>query len=345
VGNPKLFQKNYKSTLLFVSSLEALCQYRERVEVFREQVCYKTFMARWSLPIYFQIRVQEVAGSLEHQLLTPFTECNNSEFILPTTTMALLCVRRCWDEEVIIPALVHRFWKLTLQILSRYAGWLKEVLASSDELVASDVTNIVSDSTKLCQMLLGELQSLTCPYLTWSETMTGCVSSACSAVLSTYPALGQFVCDSVVREGCKGLEHAQAVPRLYRRTNKESPTTPLPYVSQLTSALEADICNSTLPQLYIDQWAQSAAQTIIERYQQTVSEVLTSLRKTEDSLAMLKRGRKAATPVQPSSTVTDEDKIRCQLRLDVEQLGTRLEELGVTQGEGFTKLLDIVQSR
>lgn len=26
------------------------------------------------------------------------------------------CLHRCWSEEVFLPALVHRFWKLTLQV-------------------------------------------------------------------------------------------------------------------------------------------------------------------------------------------------------------------------------------
>lgn len=37
------------------------------------------------------------------------------------------CVCRCWAERIYLPPLAHRFWKLTLQLLSRYAKFVTEV--------------------------------------------------------------------------------------------------------------------------------------------------------------------------------------------------------------------------
>lgn len=64
------------------------------------------------------------------------------------------------------------------------------------------------------------------------------------------------------------------------------------------------------------------------RYSETVSEILVSLRKTEDSLAMLKRGRKSAQAATTAPTFTDEDRIRAQLKLDVSELATKVREIG-----------------
>lgn len=34
---------------------------------------------------------------------------------------------RCWADKVYLPPLSHRFWKLTLQLISRYSKFLTEV--------------------------------------------------------------------------------------------------------------------------------------------------------------------------------------------------------------------------
>ena len=62
------------------------------------------------------------------------------------------------------------------------------------------------------------------------------------------------------------------------------------------------------------------------RYLTTVDDLLTSIKKTEDSLLRLKRQRKggnASTGVQ-SSDMTDENKIRMQIHLDVEEYGNQV---------------------
>lgn len=37
------------------------------------------------------------------------------------------CLHRCWSKNIYLVPLCHRFWKLTLQLLSRYAVWTAEV--------------------------------------------------------------------------------------------------------------------------------------------------------------------------------------------------------------------------
>lgn len=35
------------------------------------------------------------------------------------------CVCRCWEEGVFMSPLLHRFWKLSIQLLTRLAVWLE----------------------------------------------------------------------------------------------------------------------------------------------------------------------------------------------------------------------------
>lgn len=54
-----------------------------------------------------------------------------------------------------------------------------------------------------------------------------------------------------------------------------------------------------------------------------ISELLTSLKKMEDSLKRLKKGKgnNSVNTTTTSATMTDEDKIRLQILLDVQQVG------------------------
>ena len=63
------------------------------------------------------------------------------------------------------------------------------------------------------------------------------------------------------------------------------------------------------------------------RYYETISEVLSSVRKMEESLKRLKQARKGAsttTTAGANGGPTDDSKIRLQLALDVEYLGEQV---------------------
>lgn len=82
------------------------------------------------------------------------------------------------------------------------------------------------------------------------------------------------------------------------------------------------------------------------RYFETVSDVLSSVRKMEESLKRLKQARRspATNPVSSSGGMSDDDKIRLQLALDVEHLGEQVPatracfEGQASQGLGVTPL-------
>ncbi len=55
-GNPDKFFSNYRTSMDFLSNFETELGSLEAVEVFRESAAYKTFMGKWNLAVYFQIR-------------------------------------------------------------------------------------------------------------------------------------------------------------------------------------------------------------------------------------------------------------------------------------------------
>lgn len=61
-GNPQIFYRRYSESMQFVRKLEQYCKDQKTVQVLRETTEYRSFQRRWNLPVYFQIRFQEIAG-------------------------------------------------------------------------------------------------------------------------------------------------------------------------------------------------------------------------------------------------------------------------------------------
>lgn len=144
------------------------------------------------------------------------------------------------------------------------------------------------------------------------------------------------------------LKSALEVPRLYRRTNKEVPTTASSYVDsalkpfyQLQSGHK-----DKLKQALIQQWLEDALSDSTHKYCETVSDVLHSVRKMEESLKRLKQARKTTStnPGGSSGGMSDDDKIRLQLALDVEYLGEQIQKLGLQTKDikSFPALTELV---
>ncbi|KAH7941430.1 hypothetical protein HPB49_013679 [Dermacentor silvarum] len=138
-GDPESFQRRFSASLAFLERLERLCHNVSQVESLRAQPCYMHFMSKWNLAIYFQIRFQEIACQLEAAITQPSQRSKGDEFLLLCHEALWDALRRCWDEDVFLPPLSHRFWKLTLQLLARHRGWLQQYVTRSA--VGEEVTS------------------------------------------------------------------------------------------------------------------------------------------------------------------------------------------------------------
>ena len=50
-----------------------------------------------------------------------------SAYHLKVSEVLWSCLKRCWSDGIYMAPLVHRFWKITLQLYSRYSKFLHEV--------------------------------------------------------------------------------------------------------------------------------------------------------------------------------------------------------------------------
>ncbi|XP_009952277.1 PREDICTED: conserved oligomeric Golgi complex subunit 2-like [Leptosomus discolor] len=127
-GNPDVFHEKYTISMDFVRKFERQCGSQASVKRLRSHPSYHSFNNKWNLPVYFQIRFREIAGALEEALSDTLEEAPaGSSYCLLATHMVWMSLLKCWSDQMFLPLLAHRLWKLSLQILARYSVFIGEV--------------------------------------------------------------------------------------------------------------------------------------------------------------------------------------------------------------------------
>ncbi|KAJ7579135.1 COG complex component [Mycena floridula] len=147
-GRPNEFRRNHELTQAFIRSLEFYAPSAESVESMRSHPTYALFERRWQLPVYFQMRWKEIVIKLEEALAVTRIESSavtaDNQFVTPQGAAVWTAVSACWSAEVFIPQLSHRFWRLSLQVLTRYKTWLDQSLMKP-EAAAKKVATLPND--------------------------------------------------------------------------------------------------------------------------------------------------------------------------------------------------------
>jgi hypothetical protein len=411
-GNPNVFHEKYTVSIEFVERFERLCSSQASVKQLRAHPSYGAFMSKWSLSVYFQIRFQEIAGSLETSLFAPFTEATDDTqpFHLQCSAVLWQQLQRCWDRDIFLQPLCHRFWKLTLQLLSRYATWMHElqeeasksysrpenappfmVKTSSEVNLAGMVANasstnlpvsasvvsmtstvahasssgtvpsisvsnlvaVISDVQCIAKMLPEFFTTVVVPQLTTHVSndnvalLRDSLKDSEDALLSQLPQLESFVTNEITAQCIVNLKAVTDIPRLYRRTNRDVPSRASAYVLAIVRpAIDfLDEHKDVVRDENRQRWVSTIMHSVAEQYLAVTSDVLTSVKKMEESLKRLKaaRGTSSAGGAQGMS---DDDKIRLQLYLDVKEFGTQMAVAGLNSKDlkSYSKLYELTNS-
>ncbi|XP_054270693.1 conserved oligomeric Golgi complex subunit 2 [Macrosteles quadrilineatus] len=345
-GNPDNFFMCYSETLEFLTKLEARCDSRS----LRAHPQYQSFMHRWNLPVYFQIRFQEIAGSVEAALVARPEMEVEGDWKLTATAATWTGLLRCWADKVYITQLTHRFWKLNLQILGRYYTWTNELLEKKGEAAVdkaevwvflySDVTTLSSRVDQLFQVANSRLHPGVSSNM--RKQLQKCLEEWQEKLLSQLTHISVRLVRSVCSASVAALRQVSEVPRLYRRTNRDTPNHSLPYIDTMLDApLTFYESHQTHPQVI--PWLQSVFSEITKQYYAAVMDVLTSVQKTEESLRRLKkiRDRTVAQGSTPDRG-GDDDKIRMQLYFDANYFSKKIEEVGIRK-ENVEQLKDLLK--
>jgi len=388
---PSSFHQNYTTSLAFLASVEEHCRSEESLEKLRGSQATSDFLAAWNLPLYFQIRFQEVARPLEDAFDKNLIQAKQGEQSdgpkLEATVQLISAVNNCFSPSIFLRPLAGRFLKLSLQCVARYRVWAEKAIQTFDKVKGEDEVDEEkkkkeeeggmkrsSTSTSLTkekgeplkkstsaqaladvkdtratlgqvillhsdlELLLPLLHSciashlrLTLPDLNHSEPLSA-VSEAISSVSSLLPLINDALVRTITVGPLKQIKGVLEIPRMYRRTNREPPRKPCPYVVNISTSL-ATFASSN-PHTSLAGWLRQAKEVILAAYQEQVSDVLGNVAKMEESLRKLKKVRERQETREAKPGLSDDDKIRLQLYVDVHFLLGKLHELGaIDQGE------------
>lgn len=102
--------------------MEAECVTPETLAALRNHLQYKSFLKKWNLPVYFQIRFQEIAGNVETILtesVSPdsvkgnLTWLTQKDFSLYATCTVWDNLLRIWTDDIYLYQLFYK-WVIIL---------------------------------------------------------------------------------------------------------------------------------------------------------------------------------------------------------------------------------------
>lgn len=393
-GNPNEFRKHHSTTQAFIRSLEFLAPSTHSVQNMRSHPVFTAFQRRWQLPVYFQLRWKEVITKLEETLssriLDPeapnFTPGRNV-FVTAQAADIFTAIASCWSAEGYIPDLAHRFWKFTLQLLSRYREWLESSLPPAGGSPVKPASNITNEKTsaianiprsstpgltpeattestaadeillRQCATALVDIRAMTSQVLQlWREeisimlpdtsieddTAEEVLEVALRTQLEQLSALSTSLCSQAIailsRRCCDALSPVRSIPSQFRAmSNKRPPSEPSYFIPTILRPVRIFFGIGTVGgpgERLKEELLRDVSTDVVESVCQRYIQYLTAMKKTEESLRRLKKGKKSTLSIFGSATAgkddgKDEERIRTQMILDVKAFKTEGEALGV----------------
>ncbi|KAF7376188.1 Conserved oligomeric Golgi complex subunit 2 [Mycena sanguinolenta] len=396
-GRPNEFRKHYETTQAFIRSLEFLAPSAHSVEAMRAHPIFSAFERRWQLPVYFQMRWKEIVGKVEEALSAPRVDLASAtdkhSFASTQAAAVWVAISACWSAEVFIPELSHRFWRLTLQLLSRYKTWLSNSLIPDDkaaQVPAEKVTatstprsatpvevpsaeNAAAEDSTLRQYAttILDVRSMHMNLLTlWEQEISVMLPEAAleervnteetlqqslAALTATTVSMSSHIVAILTKRCCDALLPVRSISSQFRAmANKQMPKEPSYFVSSILKPVKVFFGigvgqgpGVSLKEHFLESYATDIFEAVAQRYVYH----LTGMKKTEDSLRRLKKGKKSTFSLFGGGAAKDEDgkdeeRIRMQMILDVEAFGKDGQSLGlsVDRSESFQSLTEMVHA-
>ncbi|GAA5884786.1 hypothetical protein JCM6882_005394 [Rhodosporidiobolus microsporus] len=393
-GRPTVFHANYLLTSSFIARLESLAPTLAHLHSLRAHPTYVALFKRFQLPVYFQLRFKEAVQTVERAFEVGSASGGGSGgFVMSESEAVFRALGRCWEREVWLEELGGRFWKLTLQILSRYRTWLNDKVpkyvlpasASSANLSAlaagpnpssrgsfdgdrsrlsasasasstrpstpsaqqQAVSDDVSEETTLRQLTVLIADSRTMERKVWElweeriakmvkgdEAAGDVLRASLTNLTSLVPSLSSQITTILTKRCAEHLKLVRSVASQVRASTRRGATEPSYFVANILKELRAYLGGPgrVVEEELRRKWATVVVEDIAGRY----AAILSTQKKTEDSLRWLKKGRqglsffgRAGSSASAQPDESDDDRVKMQMQLDVETLAKDAESLGV----------------
>lgn len=165
----------------------------------------------------------------------------DSSYSLKPFVKADACINKCWSNGVYLPQLFVRFFKFTLQILSRLSKWSEEAVATKSlppnldrvEFMTSvylDVKNLIAKISGIFDCIVEKIPSSLNTQLNLVEK---CFDESRQILSERLKFIEKQWSDEIIAQTAGWTKQVADIPRLYRKTNRDAPTKPCSYVEQI----------------------------------------------------------------------------------------------------------------
>ncbi|KAF7488176.1 Conserved oligomeric Golgi complex subunit 2 [Sarcoptes scabiei] len=165
---------------------------------------------------------------------------------------------------------------------------------------------------------------------------------------SSSNTLIRLIRSKIFADCCSLMNQVNDIPRLYRRTNKEKPKEESQFIGKCIERLTRSLKLFEKNQIFESKklWLNELINDLSLYYKQLTLEVLTSVQKTEDSLRKLKKAKSnySIGGNKDSNTMSDDNKIRLQIYLDVQIFGEKLQKELAIELQTIKPYLDLLQT-
>lgn len=240
-GNPDQFYQKYQNTNAFLEKIEKILHQTNRINEFHAHSQYKQLQHKWNLPVYFQIRFQEIGGALE-------LACNKTidvDFIdgrLRPFASVSNCLNKCWSDGVYLSQIFSRFLKFTMQIYNRLCVWIDDAIKNDEPTnkmlnridflitIYLDAQKTIGQSVELTKLICDKIPI---HLLNEKSTIEKCLNETTRALESRLKRIESQWNREMLKQTSGWTKQVADIPRLYRKTNRDAPSKPCNYVEQI----------------------------------------------------------------------------------------------------------------
>ncbi|KRT83626.1 hypothetical protein AMK59_3041 [Oryctes borbonicus] len=241
-GNPELFQKRFQDTWQFLFTIS------NKVDPsLIYEASFQDHMKRFNLPVYFEIRFQQISASFEADIIENSQETISDHPFLKLRISAAFwrSINHCFHSEVFLAHLTDQFVKLSLLLLSRFLFHINTLVENKKDPPSEIfVVNLMIDIENL-KKSLGLQRNNDIPnsiYKIVPKKLWNFIEQIIkineNKLNETHKKLKDYLIDRKVDESVALLQQIFDIPRLYRRTNKFAPTTESNYIRDVVNPLE-----------------------------------------------------------------------------------------------------------
>ncbi|TYZ60669.1 hypothetical protein PybrP1_000319 [[Pythium] brassicae (nom. inval.)] len=360
-ADPDRFHRSYTQSMQFLARMEQqFCATEAMTARFRSHESVVEFKDKWNLDVYFQLRSAQLAASLERAFgakraeLPPELSLSSAvPFRFESSTALWRALQDCWAAHVFLEPLAPSFSKLCAQLLLHYVDvWRAPLVDAVNQLTGGgkvdfsalplyfvdseeDIVCAGSDFHVLRDKITNELFPIVAqcvePFVDNSSAFVAEFFEEPLASLEEMETCCWSAAAVAVADECKKVLPAlRTVKGQYQMTNKPPPTAPSLYVTSIISPLGdfvgkwgAHFVGARREQLF-----RAVLDDVCEVYGSLSAELLKSAQELEESLKSRKMQRNVPSALVAAASVSDTDKMRMQLRLDLEEMQRQVLELG-----------------